>query len=66
MVAVGEASGDLAAMTRRAGELAARDAERRLQTAVALVEPAIILIFGGGVALVAVALFQAVYAIRPV
>jgi type II secretory pathway component PulF len=65
LLAVGEASGELAVMAGRAGRLAAADAERRLQAAVSLLEPAIILLFGGGVALVALALFQAVYAVRP-
>ena len=65
LLAVGEASGELAVMAGRAGRLAAADAERRLQAAVSLLEPAIILLFGGGVAFVALALFQAVYAVRP-
>jgi general secretion pathway protein F len=65
LLAVGEASGELAVMAARAGRLAVADAERRLQAAVALLEPAIILGFGASVALVALALFQAVYAVRP-
>jgi len=65
LVAVGESSGRLAEMCRRAGDLAAQEAERGLKTLVTLVEPALIVAFGGLVAFVAAALLQAVYAIRP-
>ena len=63
--AVGEASGRLGDMALRAGDLAAQEAERGLKTLVTLVEPALIVMFGGLVAFVAAALLQAVYAIRP-
>jgi len=62
---VGESSGRLADMARRAGDLAAQDAERALKTLVTFIEPALIVTFGGLVAFVAAALLQAVYAIRP-
>jgi len=65
LVRVGESSGRLAEMARRAGDLAAQEAERGLRTLVTLVEPALIVTFGGLVAFVAAALLQAVYAIRP-
>lgn len=65
LVQVGESSGRLAEMARRAGDLAAQEAERGLKTLVTLVEPALIVTFGGLVAFVAAALLQAVYAIRP-
>ena len=65
LVLVGESSGRLAEMTRRAGDLAAHEAERGLKTLVTLVEPALIVTFGALVAFVAAALLQAVYAIRP-
>jgi len=39
--------------------------ERGLKTLVTLVEPALVVTFGGLVAFVAAALLQAVYAIRP-
>ena len=65
LVAVGEASGRLGDMVLRAGDLAAQEAERGLKTLVTLVEPALIVLFGGLVAFVAAALLQAVYAIRP-
>jgi len=65
LVQVGESSGRLAEMARRAGDLAAQEAERGLKTLVTLVEPALVVTFGGLVAFVAAALLQAVYAIRP-
>src|SRR6266699_3901865 len=65
LIQVGESSGRLADMARRAGGLAAQDAERGLKTLVTLVEPALIVGFGGLVAFVAAALLQAVYSIRP-
>jgi type II secretory pathway component PulF len=65
LVAVGEASGALAIMADRAGELAAQEAERGLKTLVNLLEPALVVFFGGLVAFVAAALLQAVYSLRP-
>jgi type II secretory pathway component PulF len=65
LVQVGESSGRLGDMARRAGDLAAQEAERGLKTLVTLVEPALIIAFGGLVAFVAAALLQAVYSIRP-
>jgi type II secretory pathway component PulF len=65
LVAVGEASGQLAAMSARAGDLAAQEAQLGLRTLVSLLEPALVVIFGGMVAFVAAALLQAVYSIRP-
>ncbi len=64
LLAVGEASGQLAPMCTRAGLLAAQEGERGLQTLVTLLEPALLLAFGGLVAFVAAALLQAVYAVR--
>ena len=65
LFAVGESSGRLGEMALRAGDLAAQEAERGLKTLVTLVEPALIIAFGGLVAFVAAALLQAVYSIRP-
>ena len=65
LVAVGEASGQLGPMFRRAGALAGTEAERRLRTLVGLLEPGLVVFFGGMVAFVAAALLQAVYALRP-
>lgn len=66
LVAVGEGSGQLAEMSKRAGELAAADAEAGLRTVVGLLEPGLVLLLGGFVAFVALALLQAVYSLRPV
>ncbi|HOX21029.1 MAG TPA: type II secretion system F family protein, partial [Gemmatimonadales bacterium] len=65
LVGVGEAGGQLALMMSRAGALAGQEAERGLKTLVGLLEPALIVAFGGMVAFVAAALLQAVYAVRP-
>ena len=65
LIIVGESSGRLGEMAQRAGDLAAREAERGLRRLVTLVEPALIVAFGGLVAFVAAALLQAVYSIRP-
>lgn len=65
LIAVGEASGRLGEMALRAGDLAAQEAERGLKTVVTLIEPSLIVTFGGLVAFVAAALLQAVYSIRP-
>ena len=58
LVQVGESSGRLADMARRAGDLAAQEAERGLKALVTLVEPALIIAFGGLVAFVAAALLH--------
>ncbi|MGH7533422.1 MAG: type II secretion system F family protein [Gemmatimonadales bacterium] len=65
LVAVGESSGQLAVMVRRAGDLASQEADRALRTLTGLLEPGLIVVFGGLVAFVAAALLQAVYAVRP-
>ena len=65
LYAVGESSGQLGAMVLRAGDLAAQEAERGLKTLVTLLEPAMVVLFGGMVAFVAAALLQAVYSLRP-
>jgi type II secretory pathway component PulF len=65
LLAVGESSGQLAPMALRAGDLAAQEAERGLKTLVTILEPALIIAFGGLVAFVAAALLQAVYSLRP-
>lgn len=64
MAQIGESSGRLGVMLERAAEFASRQAERRIATLVTLVEPALILAFGGLVMLVAAALLQAVYGLR--
>ena len=65
LLAVGESSGQLGEMALRAGDLAAQEAERGLKTVVTILEPALIVAFGGLVAFVAAALLQAVYSLRP-
>lgn len=65
LIAVGEASGRLGEMALRAGDLAGQEAERGLKTLVTLIEPSLIVTFGGLVAFVAAALLQAVYSLRP-
>ncbi len=65
LLAVGEGSGQLAAMAGRAADLAARETERALGTLVALLEPGLVILLGGFVAFVAAALLQAVYSLRP-
>ena len=65
LLAVGESSGRLGEMALRAGDLAASEAEGRLRTLVGLLEPGLVVLFGGMVAFVAAALLQAVYAVRP-
>lgn len=61
----GEESGTLAQMLARAAAMEAERAERLVRNAVRLLEPALILVFGGIVAFVAAALLQAVYSVRP-
>lgn len=62
---VGEQGGRVAELSARAAQLTAQDAERGVRRFVALLEPALIVGFGGGIALVAAALLQAVYSLRP-
>lgn len=64
MARIGETSGRLGQMLERAGELARKDGEHQLARLVTLLEPALILVFGGVVALVAAAMLQAVYGLR--
>jgi general secretion pathway protein F len=65
LTAFGEESGRLAALLQQAGRLEAAAAHRSLRSLVALIEPALIVGFGAIVALVAAALLQAVYSVRP-
>ncbi|HXB23560.1 MAG TPA: type II secretion system F family protein [Gemmatimonadaceae bacterium] len=65
LVRAGEESGRLSEMLHRAAVLET-DRTRRLVTGVVrLLEPALILVFGGIVAFVAAALLEAVYSVRP-
>jgi general secretion pathway protein F len=66
LIRAGEATGDVAAMLIYAAKLDRERVQTELRGFMRLVEPAMILAFGGLVALVAASLLQAVYAVRPV
>jgi general secretion pathway protein F len=65
LVRAGEESGQLARMLDHAATLEAAQAEQAVRAVVRLIEPALILAFGAAVALVAAALLQAIYSVRP-
>jgi type II secretory pathway component PulF len=65
LIRAGEESGRLADMFSHAAVIEQASAEQRVRSAVRLLEPALILVFGGVVAIVAAALLQAVYSVRP-
>ncbi|MGH7718680.1 MAG: type II secretion system F family protein [Gemmatimonadaceae bacterium] len=65
LVKAGEESGRLAAMLAHAARLEGERATEMVKSAVRLLEPGLILVFGGLIALVAASLLQAVYAVRP-
>ncbi|HSJ23640.1 MAG TPA: type II secretion system F family protein [Longimicrobiales bacterium] len=64
LVALGEDAGRLSEFLLKAAELLERRTERAVERLVALAEPAMIIIFGGIVALVALALLQAIYGVN--
>lgn len=64
MVALGEEGGRLPEMLDRGAAVAEQDLERSLNRLVRLVEPMIIVAFGGIIGLVALALLQAIYGVR--
>ncbi|HEX8362007.1 MAG TPA: type II secretion system F family protein [Longimicrobium sp.] len=64
LVAVGEESGQLGAFLVQAAEMFEGGAERSLRRLVALAEPAMIILFGGIVGFVALALLQAIYGVN--
>ena len=61
----GEETGALASMLAHAGRLESERATRRVRSALQLLEPLLIVTFGGIVGLVAAALLQAIYSVRP-
>lgn len=61
----GEESGRLASMLAHAAKIERERASQAVKSAVRLIEPGMILIFGGIVALVAASLLQAIYSVRP-
>lgn len=65
LVRAGEETGGLAAMFAHAAKLEGERATERVRAAVRLLEPGLILAFGALVALVAAALLQAIYSVRP-
>jgi general secretion pathway protein F len=60
LVRVGEESGNLAGMLSHISTYHGEQAERRLTRALSLIEPAIILVLGGVVALIVLVLMSAV------
>lgn len=65
LVHFGEETGQLAGFLEDAATIEEARAQRMTQVAVTMLEPALIVLFGGIVALVAAALLQAVYAVHP-
>jgi len=65
LVRAGEESGRVAAMLAHTATLEGERAAERVKATVRLLEPALILAFGGLIAFVAAALLQAVYSVRP-
>jgi len=65
LVRVGEETGQLGAMLAHAARIEAQHAQQLLQRAIRVIEPLLILAFGGIVMLVAAALLQAMYGLRP-
>jgi type II secretory pathway component PulF len=64
MLAVGEESGRLEELCIRVAAIYDREVRRTMRSLVAMLEPALILIFGGLVGFVAVAMLQAIYSIN--
>lgn len=65
LVRAGEETGRLAEMLSHAAKLEQNAADQLVHTAVRVLEPALILMFAGVVGLVAAALLQAIYSVRP-
>ncbi len=65
LIRAGEATGEMGQMLRTASTLEAEWSGARIRSITGLIEPALILFFGALIAIVASALLQAVYAIRP-
>lgn len=65
LIRTGEETGRLAGMLAHAARLERARAEQSVRSLVRVLEPAMIIVFGGIVALVAAALLQAVYSVRP-
>lgn len=63
MIAAGEESGRLVPMLEHVANVYRSETEQQLRSLVAVVEPAVIVVFGGLVGLVALALLQTIYGI---
>jgi type II secretory pathway component PulF len=64
MLAVGEESGRLATMCTRVADTFDKEVRRAVKVAVSLLEPAMIVVFGVLVGLVALAMLQAIYSVN--
>ncbi len=64
LLSVGEETGKLGELSLRAAESYETDLARRLRVSIGLIEPALIVIFGGIVGFVAIAMLQAIYSIN--
>lgn len=64
LLAVGEEGGQVGALAVRAAERHDEEARRTLRTLAALLEPALIVVFGALVGFVALAMLQAIYAVN--
>ena len=65
LVRVGEESGRLSSLVSHGSRIEREFAVQRTRSIVKLIEPSLILLFGGLVALVAAAMLQAMYSLRP-
>lgn len=64
LLSVGEETGRLGELSLRAAESYEADLARRLRVSIGWIEPALILIFGGIVGFVAIAMLQSIYSIN--
>lgn len=65
LLRAGEESGDVPTLMAFGARLAREQLQERVSSTVRIIEPALILLFGGVIAIVAAALLQAIYAVRP-
>lgn len=65
LIRAGEESGRLAAMLSHAAKIEQHGADQIVKTAVRMLEPILLLTFASVVALIAAALLQAIYSVRP-
>ena len=64
LMSVGEETGRLAELSLRAAESYESELARRIRTLIGFIEPALIIVFGGIVGFVAIAMLQAIYSIN--